>query len=447
MVLLFATIAGFAKQFLLPDSAASLSIWMPLAMAVHPWLAVLLFSTLTEFGSVYPRLDRAYRRLSLSLTILFLSVSLTGHYYDIAALVVGSLLLIVLINLAGAWAMSLRRNRAAWLYGLAFGPYLLGAVFRLAFLFGWTNYRFLGENAMQLAAIFHIILLNFPLAERLGRIKKERDQALLAALEATEHSQRKLEAQVEARTRELKEEQARTSAALDHERMIVQEQRQFLSLVSHEFRTPLAVMDGAAQMARLSVDPVPPELTRSTQSIQQGVSNLLHLLDTWLTTDRIASGLRARKAEAIPLAGFLTGLMERAQVASRRDIRIDFTNLPDTLEGDADLLEAALQNLIDNALKYSPAESSILLRTSVQNAWLHLEVVDQGQGIAADQLEQVTRRYFRGRNVGQIPGMGLGLHLVHTIAELHCGTFELESVEGRGTTARLVLPVGEAPST
>ena len=446
MVLLFATIAGFAKQFLLPDSAASLSIWMPLAMAVHPWLAVLLFSTLTEFGSAYPRLDRGYRRLSLALTILFLLVSLTGHYYDIAALEVGSLLLIVLVNLAGAWAMSLRQNRAAWLYGLAFGPYLLGALFRLTFLFGWLSSRFLGEHAMQVAAIFHIILMNFPLAERLGRIKKERDQALLAALEATERSQRELEAQVEERTRELKEEQARTSAALDHERMIVQEQQQFLSLVSHEFRTPLAVMDGAAQMARLSVDPAPPELTRSTQSIQQGVSNLLHLLDTWLTTDRIASGLRALKTEPVALPALLTEVVKRAADISRRDLRAELDDLPATTHCDRDLLSAALLNLLDNAIKYSPVGSPVSLRAQVREGCLHLEVRDKGKGIPVDQLQQIATRYSRGRNVGQIPGLGLGLHLVRTIAKLHGGRLEVESTEGQGTTARLVLPVQGAAS-
>ncbi len=84
------------------------------------------------------------------------------------------------------------------------------------------------------------------------------------------------------------------------------------------------------------------------------------------------------------------------------------------------------------------------LRAQAQDGWLHLEVQDQGQGIPADQLPQLTTRYFRGRNVGQIPGMGLGLHLVRTIAELHGGRLELESAEGQGTTARLVLPVGDS---
>ncbi|NTW84615.1 MAG: sensor histidine kinase [Holophagaceae bacterium] len=444
MLLMFATLNGHAERYLFPGSDLSIRWGVPLSVVVQPWLAVYIFSVLTDFGSAFPRLDRAYRAVGVGLTAVFLFATALGGYYRVAPLTQLALLVIIVANLAGALVMSLRRNRTAMFYLLAFSPQLIGGLFRVASNLSMHNADFLAEYGMHLGAMVHLVLMSLPLADRMGRIKEERDAAQRETLETIARHQVELEGQVEARTRELREEQARTAEALQRERQVVAEQRQFLSLVSHEFRTPLAVMDGAAQMARLSVDAPPADLLRSTQSIQQGVGSLLHLLDTWLTTDRIASGLRALQPEPVVLPALLTEVVKRAADTSRRDLRADLDDLPKTTLCDRDLLGAALLNLLDNAFKYSPAGSPVHLRAQAQDGWLQLEVQDQGQGIPADQLPQLTTRYFRGRNVGQIPGMGLGLHLVRTIAELHGGRLELESTEGQGTTARLVLPVGDS---
>ena len=445
MLLMFATLNGHAERYLFPGSDLSIRWGVPLSVVVQPWLAVYIFSILTDFGSAFPRLDRAYRAVGLGLTIVFLLATALGAYYRVVELIHVVFLPIIAINLVGGLIMALRRNRTALFFLLAWFPQLLGSLFRVLSNLSLLHVDFLAEYGMHIGAMVHLILMSLPLADYMGRIKEERDAALRGTLETTLRHQRELEGQVEARTQELRHEQARTAEALDHEREVVAEQRQFLSLVSHEFRTPLAVMDGAAQMARLSVDPAPPELTRSTQSIQQGVGNLLHLLDTWLTTDRITSGLRALKTEPVALPELLTEVVKRAADASQRDLRANLDELTATALLDRDLLGAALLNLLDNALKYSPANSPVHLRAQVLKGWLHLEVTDQGQGIPADQLQHITTRYFRGRNVGQTPGLGLGLHLVRTIAELHGGRFELESTEGQGTTARLVLPVKVEP--
>ena len=446
VLMMFATLNGHAERYLFPGSDLSIRWGVPLSVVVQPWLAVYIFSILTDFGTAFPRLDRAYRTTGLALTAFFLLAAALGGYYRVAPLTQVVFLPIIAINLIGALVMALRGNRTATFYLLAFSPQLLGGFFRVSSNLSLHNVDFLAEYGMHIGAMVHLILMSLPLADRMGRIKEERDAALRETLETVAQHQRELEGQVEARTRELQQEQARTAEALDREREVVAEQRQFLSLVSHEFRTPLAVMDGAAQMARLSVEPPPKELLHSTYTIQKGVGSLLHLLDTWLTSDRLASGLRALKTEPVVLPELLTDVVKRATQASRRELQADLEALPETTLCDRDLLGAALLNLVDNALKYSPPDTPVQVRAKVQEGWLHLEVQDRGQGIPADQLPQITTRYFRGRNVGHTPGMGLGLHLVRTIADLHGGRFELDSVEGQGTTARLVLPVEGAKS-
>lgn len=441
MTLLVAALEGHAGQFLFPGSDWATTRLLPLAILLLPWVAVFIFSTLTEFGTAFPRLDRAYRVFGVSLSVFALLVSLPGRYFQFTAFIQLGLLLVVVCNLTGSVVMAARGHRTATFYLLAFSPYMVGALFRLARNFSWADTGFLGDYGMDLGAIAHFGLMALPMADRLGRLRRERDLALQSALEATRHHERELEGKVEARTQELQEEQARTAEALVRERQAGLEQRQFLSMVSHEFRTPLAVMDGAAQMARLSVGEPPSDLVSSTRSIQHGVRGLLHLLDTWLTSDRIASGLRPVQASPADLPAFLEDQALQAQEISRRDIRIVLEGLPPRFSCDRDLMGVALQNLLDNALKYSPADAPILLRGCLREGWLRLEVVDRGRGIPADQLGQITSRFFRGRNVGHTPGMGLGLDLVRIIAELHGGRLELESVEGQGTTARLMLPV------
>ena len=443
MFIMFAGLEGYLALYLFPHSPIASTLLIPLAISCQPGLGVAIFSTLTDFGTVHPRLDRMYRTLAYSVSGLALLAALAGQYYTIAPALQGAILLIILLNLGLALRMSFRQHRAAGLYLLAFGPYMLGAIFRGTWILGWGPSGFLGEHAVHLGAIAHFCLMNLPLADRLGHIKRERDQAIQGAREAAEEHHQELEGRVEVRTTELREEQAQTAEALVQEQQVVLEQRRFLAMVSHEFRTPLAIIDGSAQMARVAVEPPPPALTHATGRIQRCASDLLHLLDAWLTQDRIASGLRALQPRLVALKEWLTDLVSHAQGAEPgRVVSLHLATLPDTLVCDPGLLGTAIQNLLSNAVKYSPEGSPISVSGAVQDGWLRLEVTDRGRGIPTDQLALITTRYFRGRNAGHVPGLGLGLHLVSTIATLHGGRLDLESVEGQGTTARLLLPCG-----
>ena len=441
VILLFASLEGFAAQHLFPASNLSSTFLVPLATAVQPWLFVAIFCSLTEFGGAYPRLDRAYRLIGLGVSGLALLAASSGHYYVTARFLQPMLLSLLLINLGLALLLGLRKRRAAWLYILAFGPFLLGTVIRITWALGIGPHGFLGEYGFHLGAALHFCLMNLPLTERMKRVQRERDQAIRGALESAEIHQRELEGRVMARTHELHEEQQRTSEALRRERRLVAEQKQFLSMVSHEFRTPLAIIDGAAQMARLAVKPPPPNLTTSTGTIRRSAADLLHLVDSWLAQDRIASGLWEPRITAVSLAECLSDLAQRTwETAPDRRITLRVGDLPVGYPCDRELLDTALQNLLSNALKYSPESGAVELVGRREEGWVLLEVIDHGQGIPAGQLEQITNRYFRGSNVGQAPGLGLGLSLVNTIATLLGGCLDLESVEGRGTTARILLP-------
>src|SRR5690606_34108655 len=115
-------------------------------------------------------------------------------------------------------------------------------------------------------------------------------------------------------------------------------------------------------------------------------------------------------------------------------------NLPRAIEADTTLLEQAVQNLISNALKYSPPGSPVTVRAARVGSDIVIEVADQGVGVPADELDSLFRRFYRARTAEGIPGTGIGLSFAAQIMDLHRGRVEVNSVEGQGSTFTLRFP-------
>ena len=441
MLAMLAGLEGYLGLLVLPERPGLVNLIARLGVATQPWLAATLFCSMFGLSSRLPRFDRAYRSLGAGLTLVTLGFTLTGHYFAIAAPVNGSLLAFTLLNLVLALALALRWGGEGWLYLLAFGPYMIGAIAHLGRNVGLLKVGFLAEHGLHLGVFFHFCLMNLPLAERHSRLKRERDDSLANALKLRERNERELEEKVEERTRQVRDEQARVTWALARERQAALEQREFISMVSHEFRTPLAIIDGAAQVASLAAATSPVDVRRQATAIRRGTHRLLGLMNTWLTQDRITSGLTTLNPEPVALEAFLSAIVKQASEHTPvHPLTFALEGLAPSYAFDRELVRTALRNLLENAIKYSPEGGAIQLHGSLRGDNLCLAIIDHGLGIPADQLERATTRFFRGRNTENIPGVGLGLHLVRVIAELHGGKLELESQEGAGTAAWIILP-------
>ena len=441
MLAMLAGLEGYLGLLVLPERPGLVNLIARLGVATQPWLATTLFCSMFGLNSLAPRFDRTYRSLGAGLTLFALGFTLTGHYFGIAAPLNGSLLAFTVLNMVLALALALRWGGEGWLYLLAFGPYMIGAIAHLGRNVGLLKVGFLAEHGLHLGVFFHFCLMNLPLAERHRRLKRERDQAMAQALELSERQERELEGKVEERTRQVRDEQARTTLALARERQATVEQREFISMVSHEFRTPLAIIDGAAQVASLSSATSPEDVRRQTAAIRRSTHRLLDLMNTWLAQDRITSGLTAMNPQPVALESFLGEIVKQAsEHPPAHKLTLALDGLAPIYAFDRELVRTALRNLLENAIKYSPKGGAIQLQGSLRGDNLCLGVIDHGLGIPADQMERATTRFFRGRNTENIPGVGLGLHLVRVIAELHGGKLELESQEGAGTAAWIILP-------
>jgi signal transduction histidine kinase len=223
---------------------------------------------------------------------------------------------------------------------------------------------------------------------------------------------------------------------------IATQQRQFIAMLSHEVRTPLAVIDATTQLFELRLQHDPAQLALLGR-IRRGTARLRNFFDNCLTIDRINNNNFTVQHYPVALTPLVLWAKKTAEILSEQhacEVHIK-PDLP-ALQGDQVLLRILLMNLLTNALKYSPAQSTVTLRLDRcpnDPGVCSIEVEDQGPGIPPDEISIIFNHYKRGRAAQRIPGAGLGLALVARIAKLHGGAVRLDSEPGKG--ARFVVNI------
>jgi two-component system OmpR family sensor kinase len=235
---------------------------------------------------------------------------------------------------------------------------------------------------------------------------------------------------------------------LAEEQRLTQLQRNFVSMASHEFRTPLAIIDGHTQRLismqnRLTVD----ELAQRARKIRSTVRRMTQLIDNLIGSARLIDArmdiyyhptqvdLQALVRDTCQLQRELTPDAQIREPVGAQELLV---------YGDASLLSQLFGNLISNAAKYSPDGGLILVTAAQEGAQIAVVIEDHGIGVPETDRERVFERYYRGGNTSGIVGSGVGLHLVRTIVDLHKGSIELDTREGEGSRFTIRLPTGSA---
>jgi signal transduction histidine kinase len=246
-----------------------------------------------------------------------------------------------------------------------------------------------------------------------------------------------LEKRVQERTHEL-------NLALDRERELGEMKSNFVSLVSHEFRTPLGVIMSAAEvLTRYHERLSPDKRVRHLNMIVGSTRNLAKLIEEVLLLGRVEDQRMQFTPVPVDLEKFSHFLVDEIQSATGGSCPIHF-EVSGPLEGavsDQSILRHILSNLLSNACKYSEPSSPVTFQLSREEAQARFVISDHGIGIPEVDQRQLFTSFTRGSNVGERPGTGLGLVVVKRCVELHDGSMQLISVLGKGTTVTVLLPM------
>jgi len=296
-----------------------------------------------------------------------------------------------------------------------------------------------GVAILVLLAGSWIALLRSRLA-RERRIATERERSEAAIREANTS----LERRVAERTVELEKAREETARALATERELNALKTRFVSIVSHEFRTPLGIIMSAVELLRNYQDRLPaPKRDELHADIYGSTRQMAGLMEQVLVLGRVEGGRLEFKPKPVDLAALCEKLADESLSATGHrcqiDLRIDGP-LGGT-QGDEALLRHLFSNLLSNAVKYSPAGSTVEFSVRRDGADAVFSVRDRGIGIPETHLPHLFEPFRRASNVGETPGTGLGMLIVKRCVELQSGRIEIQSKVGEGTTVMVSLPM------
>lgn len=243
---------------------------------------------------------------------------------------------------------------------------------------------------------------------------------------------------------QLQESERALRRALVAEREAAAAQRRFVAMASHEFRTPLAVIDGAAQRiaARVSGDE---EIAKRLDRIRGSVSRMVHIIERTLGAARLEEGHIHLVAVPVDAGAVLAEVCERQrQISPEFDVALEVAADLPAIDADPRLLEQVFANLLSNAVKYSGASRTVRVSAGRRGDRVEVAFADMGVGIDAEDLPRLFTRFFRARTSAGLPGTGIGLHLARELVRMHGGDMEVESVAGSGSTFRVLLPARAA---
>jgi heavy metal sensor kinase len=232
-----------------------------------------------------------------------------------------------------------------------------------------------------------------------------------------------------------------TMARLEH---AIGEMKQFSAAIAHELRTPLAALRGETELALLR-DSSPEEYRRTLESQLEEFDKLTRLITQLLTLARAEAGEIPLAGQPVDVAALAASVTEQLEpVAAARDITLTCDRLETAIAvGDAGWIERLILNLLDNAIKFTPAGGGIHVSVWPDGRTARLEFRDTGVGIAADELPRIFERFYRvdPARSSSTEGAGLGLSLVKWIIDRHHGTIDVVSRPGEGTTVTIRLPL------
>ena len=286
--------------------------------------------------------------------------------------------------------------------------------------------------------------------------RKQNEEKIIlqqADLEAVNEEMKKLnvslEAKVNKRTIELQNTLSELEASkeeltisLEKEKEVNDLKSRFVSMASHEFRTPLStILSSISLLAKYSSTEDQPKRDKHIDRIKSSVKTLTDILNEFLSLGKIEEGKVDVKPDRFDLTEFISDVINEMNVLLKLEQNIQYTHIgPNDTYSDSNLLKHVVINLISNAIKFSPEKSIINIQTKIEKDITILQISDQGIGIPKSDQVHLFERFFRATNVTNIQGTGLGLHIVGRYVDLLNGTIQYSSELEKGSSFTITYP-------
>lgn len=258
-----------------------------------------------------------------------------------------------------------------------------------------------------------------------------------------------LEQRVAERTQELatiintlEKTESELRVALLKEKELGDMKSRFVTLASHEFRTPLStILSSANLIEKYTQTEQQAKREKHINRIKSNVGNLTTILSDFLSFEKLQNGVITVNIEEIELKNFIENSLDefKQNIVDGKVIKLDYTG-DSCYKTDITLLGNAINNIISNAIKYSRENSEISISVTVSEYGLEIQVKDNGIGISADEVKYLFTQFFRAKNATNIQGTGLGLNISRQFVELLGGTISVQSIEGKGSTFTITIP-------
>ena len=443
------SLEGFAWRYLLHAHPA-----LNDALVVASWMmampAAFLF-VLRFVGLVGPQ-GRPWARALLAALALFsasmvLADQLLGSPWARPAFTAVHLLTVPLMTAILA-VQTWRGSSAARLMLVAMLPLIVAVGARLSRNLGLLPPHPLFDHGYYIGLVVYLLVLNYAVSRGHQALREAAEAAQAQALALSRQTTRELETRVAERTADITAAMRQVEGSLALERSQRARQREFFATVSHELRTPLAVIDTSAQNLALANPPLPEAARGRVDKILAAAQRLAALLDRQLR-DEPGTG---EAPAAHPRPCVVADLLREATASARllgdgHRLQIDAPANGESFDCDPELTRLALANLVENAVKYTPAGTTVTVRARREGQRatdaLLIEVADDGPGIPATERAHLFRGPWRGAAAG-VAGTGMGLTLAQRMVEAQGGTLEMTDQEGAGTVFRIRLPVRPA---
>ncbi len=403
---------GLLFQYLLPDHPLLVRDILRLALTLTVASISLVQVRVFDMPRFYPRLARLCWGLGAIATAIALSV-FTGYFARLGEILS---LIVLLLNLAGIIAAINHLRQRRPLGGLLLVTILLQVTgLALTALSGLGIHTSLTADlyGSQLASVATVLTLHFAVAIRVLEIKQAQTTSERAAQQAAELAQR--------------------------ERAARREQADFVAMLFHEIKTPLAEIESATSVLEQLDDGRCQATGPRYDTIHGAVERLNQLVEHSLARDRQGLEQVHLVRRPLDLAQLARAVQETFRGRHSHALLLEIKGPLPLVWGDPEYLRVALANLIDNALKYAPTGSEVSIELQAEQEGVTIAVGDQGIGMDDETLSRAFDRYWRGRGIGAT-GAGLGLYLVRRILEAHGGSVRVESSPGQGSRFTLIVP-------